>query len=345
MRKNRMGAVAGVADSVLAIDGSEAGERRLRRVVERFVERSLARPVTVKSLARHPSRFATLFPAEVLTIELDGGERLSLFLKHLGAQEQPDHPEKRCREREVRIYERLLGDSALPVVRFYGSDWNEESRRYELFLEYVDDLTLNYQELEHWSTAARRLAHLHAHFASRAGTLMECDFLLRLDEHHLHEWKDRAVTAVSARSAELAAKLSRIVERYDTPAAVLAAQSPTLVHNDLSPKNVIADRSATPARVFFIDWEMAGVGCGVMDIVQLKYGLDERDDRKMRAAYCDELAGTALLPSSRADLGSVFAACELHRTLHRLAHVNFWQTPLETIAHWIADTERLRASV
>jgi hypothetical protein len=343
MRKNRVGIADGVADSVLAIE--KADERKLRRVLERFVARSLARPVTVKSLVRHPSRFATLFPAEVLTIELDRGKRLSLFLKHLGGQEQPDHPEKRCREREVRIYERLLGSSALPVVRFYGSHWNEDSRRYELFLEYVDDLTLNYHGLEHWSTAARRLAHLHAHFASRAETLEECDFLLRLDEPHLQEWADRAVTSVSVRSAELAAKLSRIVERYDTPTAVLAAQPPTLVHNDLSPKNVIADRSAIPARICFIDWEMAGIGCGVMDIVHLKYGLDEGDDRKMRAAYCGELAGTALLPSSRAELSSVFAACELHRTLHRLAHVNFWQTPLETIARWVADAHRLRASV
>jgi aminoglycoside phosphotransferase (APT) family kinase protein len=150
---------------------------------------------------------------------------------------------------------------------------------------------------------------------------------------------------VASRSADLAAKLRRVVDRDDAPADVLAAQPKTLVHNDLSPKNVIADRSSSPARICFVDWEMAGVGCGVMDIVHLKYGLDRKDDRRMRAAYCAELAGTELLPSGREDLTSVFAACELHRTVHRLAHVNHWRTPLETVDRWVADARRFRAVV
>jgi thiamine kinase-like enzyme len=321
------------------------GKRRLRKLVQELVGRQLGASVTVSRLERHPSRFATLFPAEVLTIELRGGEQMSLFLKHLGDEEQPDHPEKQCREREVRIYEQLLTDPALPVARFYGWEWNEATRRFELFLEHVDDLTLNYQSLDNWLEAARRLAHFHVYFARRAETLLRCEFLLRIDELHFREWGDRAVAAVGSRSTDLAANLERVVDRYDPVVELLAAQPLTLVHNDMSPKNIIADRSMDPARICFIDWEMAGIGCGVMDIVHLKYGLDEGDDRKMRAAYCDELAGTALLPSSRADLRSVFAACELHRTLHRLAHVNFWQTPLERIARWVADAQRLRASV
>jgi hypothetical protein len=335
--------VGGGAEA-LARSPAGAGER-LRGLVEGFMERDLGRPVTVKGLQRKPSRFATLFPAEVLTVELVGGERASLFLKHLGEEEQRDHPEKRCREREVRIYEQLLDDPALPVVRCYGSDWNGGTRRYELFLEYVDDLTLNYQGIEHWYTAARRLADFHAHFAARAKTLSGCDFLLSIDAFHLREWGDRAVAAVASRSADLAAKLERVVERNDAPAELLAAQPKTLVHNDLSPKNVIAYRSVSPARICFVDWEMAGIGCAVLDIVHLKYGLDPEQDRRMVDAYCAELAGTDLIPSGRRDRRSVFAACELHRTLHRLAHIDGWGTPLETVERWIADAHRLRAAV
>lgn len=320
-------------------------EEGFRARLEGALRGAMGRPVEVAAFDRAPSRFATLFPAEVLTVELVGGERVSLFLKHLGEEEQPDHPEKRCREREVRIYEQLLGDPRLPVVRFCGSEWNGTTRRYELFLEYVDDLTLNYQGLEHWLTAARRLAHFHAYFATQTETLLGCDFLLRIDALHLREWAERAVAAVASQSAELAAKLRRVADRHDVPADVLAAQPTTLVHNDLSPKNVIADRSLSPARICFVDWEMAGVGCGVMDIVHLKYGLDDKGDRRLCAAYCGELAGTDLLPSGRTDVRSVFAACELHRTLHRLAHVNYWLTPLETVDRWVADAHRLRAAV
>ncbi len=325
--------------------GATRLDERFRARLEGALVRAMGRPVGVAAFDRAPSRFATLFPAEVLTIDLVGGERVSLFLKRLGEEEQSDHPEKRCREREVRVYEELLGDPALPVARFCGWEWNGTTRRFELFLEYVDDLTLNYQELEHWFTAARRLANFHAYFARRVEALSGCSFLLRLDEAHVYEWADRAVTAVASRSAELARKLRRIIDRYDAAVQVLAAQPKTLVHNDLSPKNVIAARSTRPARICFVDWEMAGVGCGVLDIVHLKYGLDSENDRRMCAAYCGELAGTDLLPSGRADLRSVFAACELHRTLHRLAHVNYWRTPLETVDRWVADAHRLRAAV
>jgi thiamine kinase-like enzyme len=329
----------------VALAGHDADDRRLGALVQRMIERQLGGPAAVRLVERRPSRFATLFPAEVLTIEIDGGERTSLFLKHLGAEEQRDHPEKRCREREVRIYERLLVDRSLPVARFYGAEWNAASRRFELFLEYVDDLTLNYQGFEHWLEAARRLAHLHALFADHARTLLDCEFLLRLDARHFMEWADRALAVVGARSADLAAKLGRIVDRYDPVVALLAAQPLTLVHNDLSPKNVIADRSRSPARICFVDWEMAGIGCGVIDIVHLAYGLDERDDRKLRSVYCEELAGTDLVPAGRQERGSIFAACELHRVLHRLAHIDYWNTPLERVERWVADVHRLRTAV
>ena len=320
-------------------------DEEFRSRLDTALQHVMGRSVEVAMVDRSPSPFATLFPAEVLAVELVGGERVSLFLKQLGEEEQADHPEKRCREREVRIYEQLLGDPALPVAQFCGAERNQATRRHELFLEYVDGLTLNYQDLEHWLTAARRLADLHAHFASRADSLVGCDFLLRIDALHFREWGDRAVAAVASRSPGLAAKLERVTDHGDIPAQVLTAQTKTLVHNDLSPKNVIADPSASPARICFVDWEMAGVGCGVMDIVHLKYGLDDEDDRRVRAAYCAELAGTDLLPSGRADLRSVFAASELHRTLHRLAHVNYWRTTLETVDQWVADAHRLRKAV
>jgi aminoglycoside phosphotransferase (APT) family kinase protein len=337
--------VVGRGTSAPTVDRTSASERRLRAFVENLLEARLGHPVTISRLRRQPSRFATLFPAEVLTLKLAGGERMSLFLKHLGEEEQSDHPEKLRRDREVRTYERFLGDPELPVARFYGWDWNQATRRYELLLEYVDDLTLNYQGLDHWYTSACRLADLHAHFADRVQELIGSDFLLQLDQRHFREWSDRALTVVAARSTELAARLARVLDGYDLVADLLAAQPKTLVHNDLSPKNVIADRSTSPARICFVDWEMAGAGCGVLDIVHLKYGLDEDEDRKMVAAYCAALAGTGLVPSGREDRRSVFAACELHRTLHRLAHVNGWRTPLETVERWVAEAHQLRVAV
>lgn len=316
----------------------------LRGAVERILANDSGRPVRIAELTREPSRFATLFPAEILTLGLETGQTLSLFVKHLGAEEA-DHPEKQCRDREARIYAELLRDPGLPVPRYYGSRQNSRTGRLELFLEHVDDWNLKYHGLEHWFRAAERLAQFHAFFAAKAQELQACGFLLRLDAAYCAEWAQRALAAVAEQSAELAASLEGVARRYDRVTDLLTAQPRTLVHNDLSPKNVLADTSRRPARICLIDWEMAGVGCGLLDLVHLKYGLKPADDRRMRDAYTLALAGTGLLPERPEELSRLFAACELHKTLYRLAFSKTWKLPIERVAEWVGECRDWFASV
>src|SRR5262249_61756683 len=117
---------------------------RLRRTLERLLRDAQGCPVKVSRLRREPSPFATLFPAEVLSLTLRGGGELTLFVKHLGP-EQAGHPEKQCRDREVRIYEELLREEELPVPRYYGSRWNEATGRRAVFLGYIRHPNLNDQ--------------------------------------------------------------------------------------------------------------------------------------------------------------------------------------------------------
>jgi hypothetical protein len=63
----------------------------------------------------------------------------------------------------------------------------------------------------------------------------------------------------------------------------------------------------------------------------------------MRTAYCSELRGTGLLPSSEPDLRRLFAACEVHQTLYRLASSPMWRPPLERVAQWVAEARNLAA--
>jgi Phosphotransferase enzyme family len=320
------------------VETPEAGtnEGLLRSTVELLLARAAGHPVRVRGLERRPSPFATLFPAEVLSLSLAGGGQLSLFVKHLGPEEA-DNPDKRCRDREVRVYEGLLAGHDLPVPRYYGSALNEATGRRGVFLEYVDDWSLKYQSLEHWQTAARRLARLHAHFAARAGELAACQFLLRLDAGYLHTWARRALATVRELYPESAAGLEGVVRESGRVAGVLGRQPVTLVHNDLAPKNTLADRTKDPARICFVDWELAGVGCGLLDLVHLKYGLGPEDDRRMCAAYCGELAGTGLVPADPRELDAVLAACELHKTLYRLASCRPWGLPADRVAGWVDD--------
>lgn len=318
----------------------QVDEERLRSTIERVLSDRFGRPVLVESLDRSPSRFATLFPADVVHLGLAGGERLSLYLKHLGPEER-DHPDKCGPEREIGLYRKFQRYPELPVPRFFGVSHNGKTGRDELFLEYVDGWSLQYQELEHWYVAARALARFHAFFGKRREELLACALLLRLDTDYVTSWTDRACRAVSGHAPDLRPGLERPRELSSVVAGILAGQPPTLVHNDLSPKNVLADRSRTPARISFIDWEMAGVGCGLLDLVHLSYGLEEEPARRMRQAYLEELEGSGLLPDSPDELERVLTACAMHKALYRLAHCQSWKLSPEKVAEFIGELDAL----
>src|SRR5262249_19836935 len=107
-------------------------DTRLRLTLERLWQESRGCRIKAAGLRRRASPFATLFPAEVVSLVLETGEEVSFFVKHLGP-EQADHPEKQCRDREPRAYAELLGGEGLPVPRYYGSRWNEATKRREVF--------------------------------------------------------------------------------------------------------------------------------------------------------------------------------------------------------------------
>jgi aminoglycoside phosphotransferase (APT) family kinase protein len=146
-------------------------------------------------------------------------------------------------------------------------------------------------------------------------------------------------------SATLASDLQLAIGDYGPVATLLGQQPVTLVHNDVAPKNVIVDRSVEPSRICFVDWEMAGVGCGLLDLVDLKYGLDAASDGQMFAAYREAVAGSGLLPAAPNELRRLVAACELHKTLYRLAFGRSWGVPEERLAEWVTAARRHRADL
>ncbi len=317
------------------------GDRRLMETVEELLTEARGSAV-VRWLRRSACPFTTLWPTEIIEVELEDGERLSLFAKRLGIDGAGQHPDKRRPDRELLAYERLLGERGIAAPRYYGKRLDEESGQAELYLEYIADWDLRYQGLDQWMEAARALARLHRAFA---GQVDGGDFLLSLDREYLIAWAERAATALERGPAGLGRRLESLLAAHAPVAELLAAQPRTLVHNDLAPKNVLADRSRTPARICLVDWEVAGVGCGLLDLVHLGYGLDESEGRRLLAAYLGELEDAPLLPASPSELERVLAAARLHKALYRLAHSHLWQDDPALAEEWVAEAEHARAAV
>jgi aminoglycoside phosphotransferase (APT) family kinase protein len=324
----------------------EDGE--LRPAVARWISDALGHEVGIDGWRREPSPVAVagVSPIETLRVSMAGEDELTLFVKHPG-EDQAAHPDKQSRDREWRLYEDWFRADGLPVPRYYGSRraageaGSERSQRRELYLEYLGDWSLKYQALDHWHEAAPQLARLHARFAERAAELQACDYLLRLDAAYFRAWADRAQAAAGRQSEALAGELSDVVASHGAVGELLERQPVTLVHNDLAPKNVLVDRAQSPTRICFVDWEMAGVGCGALDLVHLTHGLDPGSDRALRRAYAEALEGTGLLPSDPRELRQLLTGCELHETLYRIANSHLWRLPPERVAEWVAAARDL----
>lgn len=316
-------------------------DRRLAEVLQEMLAGAGSAPAAVVGLRTSPSPFSSLWPTEILDVELEHGERLSLFAKRLSAEKVP-HPDKLRPERELLVYDRLLGEEGLPVPRCYGTRIDGESGHYVLYLEHITDWDLRYQGLEHWVEAARGLALLHRAFCERVG---EHDFLLSLDREYLLAWAERAAAAVESGPAGLGRRVEALLTAHPPVADLLALQPRTLVHNDLAPKNVLADRSRTPVRIALVDWEVAGAGCGLLDLVHLTYGLDESEERRLIDAYLGRLEGAPVLPSSASEIEHVLAAARLHKSLYRLAHPHLWRGRPALAEQWVAEAERAREAI
>ena len=324
--------------SIAARDGDD----ELRPQVARWLTDALGHDIDIAGWRREASPVAVpgVSPIETLRVSMRGGDERTLFVKHPGAA-QADHPDKQSHEREWRLYEEWLRADDLPVPRYYGSRRDGHSGRRELYLEYLPDWSLKYQALDHWFAAAPELARLHARFAKRALELEARDYLLRLDAAYFRAWAERARTAIGTDSEALATGLAEVIAVHGQVAELLARQPRTLVHNDLAPKNVLVDRTRRPTRICFVDWEMAGVGCGALDLVHLCHGLDPASARAMREAYGAALEGSGLLPADPRERDRLFAACELHGALYRIANSHLWRLPPERVAEWVAEAREL----
>jgi hypothetical protein len=311
---------------------------QLTSTVQDMLSELLRRPVVVEHLSRSVSPFASRLPAEVVTARVRGATTHLLFLKSFG-DEEADHPDKQRRDRELLVYADLFAGRVLPVPAWVGGGWNATIRRHDLYLEHVDDWDLRYQGLEHWYLAAGRLGDLHRAFARTRADLVTRDYLLRLDAEYFRAWAHRALEAVRRQSARLGRRHARVVTAFRAGAELLAAQPPTLVHNDLSAKNVLVDRSAQPVRVCFVDWEVAGIGCGLLDLVQLKYGLQPAEEAQLCASYYEAVRGSDVVPAGGEELAAVLAAGEIHETNVRLWCSPRWSLPEGRLEEWISDAE------
>jgi aminoglycoside phosphotransferase (APT) family kinase protein len=292
--------------------------KELLDAVERLVGR-----VELVDRRLHPYRSS--FAIEELDVRREGGELFSIVFKDLGrsgltlAGRLAKPAWLHDPQREIDVYSSILSTHELGTATFYGSIVEPERDRYWLFMERVEGLPLWQRgDIGVWQAVARWLAHLHATVEPPQGLR-----LLRYETLY-GGWLSRAIAVAPS------AGLEELRSRYDRAVARLAGAPAVFVHGELYPSNVLVDDRAD-VRVCPVDWELAGVGTGMLDLAALTTGLPEADASLLVDAYLGER------PEMAHDPAEILECSRLYLAVQWLARSEQWTPPLEHAHDWAAD--------
>ncbi|MGH2919170.1 MAG: aminoglycoside phosphotransferase family protein [Solirubrobacteraceae bacterium] len=282
----------------------------------------------VRALARQPHAYGSSHAIEDVEVTFGQGAPLRIVFKDVSAPGGAKPTRLLDPDREAEAYLDVLAPGGHDVPACYGAV-ARGGRRW-LFLEAVDGIPLwQVGDAGAWEAAARWLAGLHARPLPQG-----CSHLLRYDAAYLDGWLERAVEQVPPRALdEVAAIWERVVAR-------VSAWPYAVVHGDYHPSNVLISRTGGEPRVRPVDWELAGIGPGLLDLAALTSGSWSAQGRERIAAAYQR----ALPPAARASYAALLDAlshCRLLLAVQWLGWSREWTPPAEHAHDWLAEATTL----
>jgi aminoglycoside phosphotransferase (APT) family kinase protein len=183
---------------------------------------------------------------------------------------------------------------------------------------------------------------MHARFAG--ADLGRADrHLIRYDARFYAMWMERALgfarkpeTGWDDRTREA---VERLAARYDPVIERLSSFPATFIHGEFYPSNVLIQQTASGSRVCPIDWEMAAVGPGLVDLAALTIGKwTEQERHALALAYLS--ADGPRDGSDAEDLLEALALFRLHLAVQWLGWEPSWSPPAEHRHDWLGEAQR-----
>jgi hypothetical protein len=329
-------------------------EPELAVPLEEALTAHFQRPCRIVALRRQPYVYSTSFLLEELDVRLQDGTRLHLLFKHLtragmleGARTfKPAFLYDPLRE--IETYRSILLGEALGSPVCYGV--LAGAGRYGLLLEKVSGRELYcVGETAVWCEVARWLADMHDRFTGRVEELRRTHGrLLQYDAAFYRRWLDRAQASVgsAARAEGRGPALDQVVAALQAALERLATTPTTFLHGELYASNILVAEEATRRRVCPVDWEMAGLGPGLLDVAALSSGWDDANRRAIAAAYWAALQHDPGWPPEEDEFMTLLDSASLCVAVQWLGWSPGWSPPPEHDRDWLGEAvllaERLR---
>jgi aminoglycoside phosphotransferase (APT) family kinase protein len=203
-------------------------------------------------------------------------------------------------------------------------------------------------EFDTWKQVARYLAVMHNSFARHTKVFAQTrpGRWLNYDRAFYWQWLRRAQTFVSTNESlqqgEQWRLIERVARRYDEVIDRLLAVPQTLIHGEFYASNVLVHQAGGCLRICPVDWEMAALAPGIMDLAALTSGTWTGEERRTLAlAYHDTLEQSCWRPSGPNSLLTVLDLCQLHLSVQWLGWSLDWSPPPEQARDWLSEALRL----
>lgn len=325
------------------------GTAELCAALEESLSRRSGRQRRVAGLERWSSIYSTSFAIEELMVHLEDGTSLRLLFKDLSRQAMLESA-RRVKPtflydplREIETYRSILGPGRFDTAICYGAIVEPRTERYGLFLEKVPGLEL-YQvgDLATWQRVAGWLALMHSRFARRSEALTRVAPLLRYNAGFYRLWANRARASLDPARLRLSRDARRgmeqLFEDYDRVIGQLVALPVTFLHGEFYASNVLVQEAGEDLRVCPVDWEMAAVGPGFIDLAALTAGGWTADERKALAlAYHSALVPRENWPPAPDAFLAALDYCRLHLAVQWLGWSTGWSPPPEQAQDWLGE--------
>jgi hypothetical protein len=326
---------------------AEAVTRRLMAILDQSPEaRRLRDGRELASVRRSAGKYSSSFAIEDVELVFADGSVVSLVLKDLGP---PALLAEAARvkpvflfdpRREIETYRHVLGPHDLGAPAMVGAAIDEAAQSYLLLLEKVWGVPLwQVGDFEAWRAAARWQAAVHARFTGEAGaTVPGKARLLRYDAAYYARWHDRARAALA--SSPTPRDADRLLSTYEAAVPRLLALPLTFIHGEFHASNVLVESLPGGVRIRPVDWELAGLAPGLMDLADLTAGKWTPRQRDLLVdTYREELFARGAPPADEFDVA--LDECRLHRAMQWLSWSADWSPPREHAQDWSGEALRI----
>jgi hypothetical protein len=324
-----------------------AREADLREALEGTLPGALPVSGSIVGLVRRPMPYRSSFALEDLEVTFEDGTIIQAVFKDLspggllpdGRRAMPDFLYDPFRE--IETYRTILPEIIGPPA-YFGALADGRSSRWWLFLERVQGVPLTeVGDIASWGEAARWLARMHRRFAGLGDPMLRATPLIRHDAAYYRRWLGRSREVLGrARpdvSAQTRARFDRLAAGYEELVLRLTDLPTTFLHGEFFPSNVLIEGTGPATRIRPVDWEMASIGPGAIDLAALVGGgWSEAERASVSLAYREEMAGPGPPLDEEAFLRSL-DMCRLHLAIQRLGWSLDWSPPPEHAHDWLGE--------